>query len=427
MTFKNLTMTMERPRSILEVLRDSDWIDGAAKIIINLDEELISDFTGTGSTGEILDRLYADEIDYIGWGTNVNNAQNLEFLNKYDENGILVNMDALLYAQQIQAIADEIYKQYWFPDVSTFLIGDNTVLEAINGDISGTADAKWPGGKWRFYHRTTGFSNPLGIHPQSGQDISDLGSVKFNKPGYYDIYYKDKFVRTITAHRAPVASFNATLNGAAAPTLMSTATDPDDTANGIVSQKWSYIDLDGAAAVVAGKPGALTAGHVYLVKLEVTDKHGASDVTSKQLSYVSGSSPSEVKPPFADFDIAPKLVTDGSLTLTNKSYDLQGRPITSTFTLTSGGTTVAFPIIAGVNNLSSLPAGDYEITLVVNNGVHDSAAPIVRSFTVGAGGAGPLLAPPPPMLMMDSPPDEPDNGSWIHPGTCITNGSFVVK
>jgi len=275
MTFKNLSMTMERPRSLLEILHESAWEDGDnSRFIVNLNERTTPDFEDSGVTGEILELLQDGDVYYIGWCGDENEAQSQTFLNKYAQNGALVNMDNMTYSQQIKAIADAVYALYWRPDVGdVVLTTDKTVLEVQGADRTGTADSHWPGGKWKVVHRLGGIDNPQGTHPLSGQDLPDL-DIRFNKPGYYDIYYKDDLVKTVFAHRAPVAAFTV-------PALTSTAYDPDDTANGIVQAAWSYIDLDAGTAVHPGKPAALVPGHVYLVRLEVTDRHGERAVAAK--------------------------------------------------------------------------------------------------------------------------------------------------
>ena len=283
MTLKNLTMTMERPRPIVDVLEETIWDSNNQKFIVNLNEELNPDFGDPGVTADILANLYNNDIYYISWNGNTNNAQSQTFLSKYENNGSIVNIDTLNHQQQMQAIADAIYAQYWQPNVGdTVVTTDKVVFEVIGVNRDNTADAHWPMGKWSVKHRIDGIDNHDGVQPWSGHDMDSL-AFPVNKPGYYDIYYKDKLYKTIISHRAPVASF--TVSGGNSPVFNDTSYDPDQMVGGIKSAKWSYIDLSTTAtSYTSGKPTALSSGHTYLVKLEVADKQNATAVYSEKIS-----------------------------------------------------------------------------------------------------------------------------------------------
>jgi len=388
---QNLTMTMDVVRELVEVVREPEWHDNTTKYLVNLNEDPIDDFSSTSITGELLNRLRNDDIYYIGWATDANAQASEDFLALHNLKGLIVNMDEPstdTYQKQLQAIADKIYERYWNSNNdNVVLTTDQTVLSVTGAEQTESADLEWPNGKWKVIHRIDGDEGPVdndeGIHPLSGQYLSDLDIV-FNLPGYYDVYYRDQYLKTIIAHREPVASFRVNINGGN-PIFTNTSYDPDDETTGIVDVKWSYLDLDVDVAPHNGQPSSLIEGHTYLVIIEVTDKYGAVDSISQQVRYLEDPAPEDISAPFSEFSISPssilKNVTSPHIILTNTSYDLLGLPISSTFTLTKDGLPYSYVFAEGDNDVSLLPVGNYSITLIVNNGTLDSV-PFSRSFSI---------------------------------------------
>lgn len=388
---QNLTMTMDVVRELVEVVREPEWHDNTSKYLVNLNEEPIEDFSSTSITGELLNRLRNDDIYYIGWATDSNATASQDFLNLHNLKGLIVNMDdpaTLTYEEQMQEIADKIYERYWRNnDDNVVLITDQVILSVSGGEKTESADLEWPDGKWRVVHRIDGDEGPIdndeGIHPLSDKYLSDLDIV-FDVPGYYDIYYRDHYLKTIIAHRAPIASFRVNINGGD-PIYNNTSVDPDDEASGIVNSTWSYLDLDVDTTPNPGAPSTLIEGHTYLVILEVEDKYGETNSIAQQVRYLIDPEPEDISEPFSEFNITPssilKNVTTPNIFLTNTSYDLLGLPISSTFTLTKDGSPYPYSFVEGNNDVSSLPAGNYSITLIVNNGTLDSV-PFSRSFHI---------------------------------------------
>ena len=442
-SLRNLSMTMDKVKTLVEVVDEPEWHDNTKKFLVNLNEETIPDFEETNITARLLNRLRNDDIYYIGWATQDNAEKSVDFLEKNDLKGTVVNMTqdnpdprevyAPTYAQQIQAIADEIYKQYWVENAGdVVLTTDNVVLSVTGADQTGTADAEYPDGKWKVVHRTSG-SDPLtptdpdrtgddafdddeGIQPWSDITRPDL-DVQFDKPGYYDLYYREQYLKTITAHRPPVAAFDVALGSAGAVTFTNTSYDPDFAddltrlCSGLVTDtcsQWKYLDLDVDTTPHDGVPDTLIEGDTYIVYLTVTDRHGTPVSISKQVRYVAGPAEDcegaecDVVPdyaaPFADFTLTPtKILPWGdnvqTVTLANRSYDPQGFAVTSTFTLTHDGLPYAGYTFApgweqGDIDVASWPVGEYAISLVVANGKKDASdvdlvsAPYVLTFTI---------------------------------------------
>ncbi|MCL1897258.1 MAG: InlB B-repeat-containing protein, partial [Micrococcales bacterium] len=424
---QNLTMTMDKVKTLVEVVREPEWHDNTQKYLVNLNEDRIQDFTDTFITGELLNRLRNDDIYYIGWAKDEEAVEeSSDFLVKNDLKGQIIDMNSATYSgltapqayeAQMDAIAKEIYARYWRDNVDNVVLTTDDVTLSVSGaQATESADPEWPDGKWKVVHRLDGenpvteppFFNDEGIHPLSGQYLSDL-DLAFNKPGYYDIYYRDQFIKTVIAHRPPVANFLVTLMGNT-PTFINTSYDPDrqdPPETGIVTSEWKYLDLDVDDTPLPGVPDSLIEGHTYIVYLTVVDDLGASTSFSKQVRLLpddpgeGGGEPGDPDPediaaPFADLRISPKSILKGvgiqAVSLADHSYDLQGLPITSAYSLTKDAVPVldnGDPLVdvdlatieAFLVNAGALPAGTYAVTLVANNGYHDSV-PVVQTFTV---------------------------------------------
>ena len=400
-SLQNLSMVVDKVRSLTEVVREPNWQENTKKFLVNLNEEPIEDFSSKSITAELLARMRNDDVYYIGWCSNANAIASQNFLIKHDLKGTIVNINEKVnYDAQIQAIADKIYERYWRENADNIiLVTDKVVLDVSGADATGSADPVWPNGKWKVIHSVDGsgvlsdsFDNDDGIYALSGQYVSDL-DLQFNKVGTYDIYHRDHYVKTIIAHKAPVAAFDITLNGAA-PTFTDKSYDPDDVTNGIVTSTWSFLNVERDIVPTAGLTfeglhaalPSLNAGEIYMITLLVTDKYGATTIISKQVRYVlDPNDPSQLVPPFGDFDIAPYTIFKGvaggqNFILTDRSYDLQGLPTISEFTLYKND--VPIPFDFGVNNnVSSLDAGEYVIKLKVYNGFEYSI-PVTRTFVI---------------------------------------------
>jgi hypothetical protein len=400
LALQKLSLEMDRVRSLTEVLRDSKWENNTKKILVNLNDADIEDFEDESTIGELLNRLRNDDMYYIGWGSDGNKEASQAFLNKNDLKGLVIsNGDAATdtYNEQMDAIANKIYERYWLDNNNnTVLVTDDVVMNAVNADITNTADPDWPNGKWKVVHRTDGISNPEGTHELSGQMLNDL-DLQFNLPGQYDIYYTNQFVKTITAHREPVPGFSVSLAGSK-PTFTDKSYDPDDlSAEGIVKTVWTHQKLSDPSPSAemtldelhAALP-VLEEGVSYLIAVKVTDKNGVEKEYSQQVRYDpdAAEDPEKNEPPYGDFTIdVPGAILEGVGTpvikLTNKSYDLHNLPITST-TITLKKDGVDYPgytFREGDNDVSTLPAGSYTITLVASNGIHESV-PVSKSFSV---------------------------------------------
>lgn len=340
--------------------------------------------------------------------------------------GSVVDDDATL-AVAMQAIAEKVYQYYYRNnDDDIVLTTDDVVLEVEGAPLVDTADdpalcelsgCEFPDGRWRIEHRQGGarpdaleidpdFENWQGRHPESGV-MADL-DLKFNRPGYYDIYYENRYLKTVIAHRPPVANFRVTL-ALNVPTFTSLSYDLDSyvlgssdlattpmAERGITEEHWQFLDLtepNCPARAEAGTqysndpcnglPATLIDGHNYLIYLTVTDSFGASTTYSEQVRYLSAPTPGTISPPVAFLEISPTTILLGvegaghDIILENNSYDPHGSVLTSVYSLTKDGVNYPeYTFQTGVNDVSLLPAGEYVIKLVAKN-QHCSVSSVV--------------------------------------------------
>jgi hypothetical protein len=384
---QNLSMTVEKVKSLTEVVREPEWHENTIKYLVNLNENTIDDFEENAIIAELLTRLTNDDIYYVGWGSTINAIASAAFLNKHSLKGKIIDIKSLeelyaskewddllediqnlylncitqqlTYAEQIKTIADEIYTRYWnHDDNARALVTDNVKMSVSGADMQNSADADWSSGKWMIEHVIDSdvfidegngivMTNLEGQYPYSGQYMSDLEtSYNFSQPGLYRIYYRDVMVGELTVHRAPVASFTVALNGEGDSTLVGTSYDPDvygeanGAERGIKSEAWTWLDIDDEGMLVAEseKLSELVEGHRYLITLTVEDYWGATNSISRLVSYNSGDEGTETLAPIADFTLTPIKYLKSQdpdkqaaqkITLTNKSYDLAGLDITS--------------------------------------------------------------------------------------------------
>lgn len=409
-TMHNLSMTTDKVSTLSEVAREHYWPDNTLKFLLNLTEENIEEFQNDADAGELLSRLGEDNIYYLGWCSDENAQLSEEFLRKYDYNGSIVNIDDAAtdtYEKQVQALADEIYKRYWLENEKTVVLTTDVLDLKVEPESlkTHTQDLDFPEGKWKIVH-TPGsqldpaWSDSTALHPESGQYLDNL-EFSFNLPGKYDIYYEDKFVNSVLAHRPPMAEF--TWNAAAPEVFTSTSYDPDrqDAPNsGIVKTEWSWIDLTaGTGEPVDGTPPLVEANHIYLIRLTVTDEQGAAATIYRQISTDQNQSgTNKNNAPYAYFTLSDdriiKGVGDQQLFVDNRSYGLYGEEIESTFTVTKDDQPFTELAISGTENkaydLSDLEPGTYKVYLKVTSEKGDSKE-VFQQFVIAEDNTPPTV------------------------------------
>ncbi|MDR2040868.1 MAG: hypothetical protein LBP98_00935 [Tannerella sp.] len=419
-TISNLTMSMGSVRKLHEVVADPHWHDNTKRVLVNLNLQEIEDFSTPATMGDLLSRVINDNIYYIGWCSAQNVTESQQFANASNPKGTLVNAAAFdnytggdptsVASRKIQMkkIAQAIYDVWYKGNVNNQVLVTDDVNFTVEPAASGanTAEPDWPDGKWKFVHKT---ADALGweidqtdpdnttLHPLSNKRMSNL-DIDFTYPGEYDVYYRDVLIKTITAHRKPVANFKADISNLTAPVFddvfdavnnpYSYSYDPDDlTSAGIVDKQWKWTDLT-AGTSGTGKLASLTADHVYLIELTVTDKWDATATFAKTLKPVSGGTK---EPPMAVFELSPVTVIKGlpgqKIIIDDHSYDDYGRVFTYNRSSPTAGLLNQLGISStgtgtGTYNVpTSLAVGEYKIELIIKTTDADLQSSLLASRT----------------------------------------------
>jgi len=430
---QNLSMTVEKVKTLVEAVQQPEWRENTVKFLVYLSGQEIDDFGQAFKTGELLTRLRNDDIFYVGWANNTNALSSEQFLVKYDLKGLIINVDdykdstttypctdkyvegliyrndpnydytgtcvaagspswvanlltvspglteeqikEARYSEQMDALAEEIYRYYWKANIQNIVLTDDHVSGvnlAISGaDISGTTDALYTSGKWKVDFSGTPslaylaslpigtpasekaeFINWVNENPNTNRYLDDLSVVQFDLPGYYDIYYRDVYIKTIIAHELPKVRFNFKFACRQSPAgcgtsdstqvlLTPRAFDPDRAVDssvttpvgvgGIATYEWKKLNLlDGSEHAEPFDPNdwEINDGEAWEVTLTVIDDLGAIKSYSEIVNYSKEDDAAKIQPPFAQFDINPKKFNYGlepnDAVLINNSYDLQG-------------------------------------------------------------------------------------------------------
>ncbi len=252
---KNLTMAMEEPKSLLEVVREQKWQSNSEKFVVNLNEDTIKDFDDSETMGELINRFNNNNINYIGWGSNQNKEQTQQFIELMDGKGAFVNANTTEtndYQAQITKIAEAIIKQYQkniVGEPAYIIAGDTVNLSIENTQLTDTADENWPKGKWMVKHDISNIDNASAIYELNNQYVSDL-DVDFSLPGRYELYYEDELVKTIVSNRKPMALFNVqVVTGSAISAVSGSAISSIGDASAVSGSAISNI---GNASAVSG-------------------------------------------------------------------------------------------------------------------------------------------------------------------------------
>jgi hypothetical protein len=399
----NLTMSMSSVRKLHEVVADPHWHDNTKRVLVNLNLQNIEDFSTSAQMGDLLARVINDNIYYIGWCSDENKTESQQFANASNPTGTLLNVaDAANYDDndpispasrtlQMRKIAEAIYDVWYKANVDNMvLVTDNvnfTVAPAESG--ANTADPDWPDGKWKFIHKTpnelqwqvaSAAEDNKTPHPLSDRRMSNL-DIDFTYPGEYDVYYRNVMIKTITAHRTPVAQFAVNMANPTSPVFTDQSYDPDDynpvrdpnngsyESPGIVRREWKWIDLT-ADKSGSGKLTSLELDHVYLIELTVTDKWGATATAAKTLKPSSGN---DKEPSMAMFELSPvtfiKGLSNQEIVIADHSYDDYGREFNYDWTSQPSDLISKLGIRANGTGQykvpSTLEVGEYKIILTV--------------------------------------------------------------
>ena len=379
-TFANFVASCKTERDFGEILTEPTWRSDAKHIIVNVDSNENSSLI---TNPEVLTRTFADDIYFVQWGNEANKTLSEEFIAKNDNKGTFIYgtkqdeyQDAVnstvKYIESLLSFTNENAAQY-------VIIGRDSDINVRPEHLKTNAiDIEHPNGRWIVHHDYTFFDNNLRQSMQTENYTPDL-MLNFDKPGAYNIYFDDALVKTVYAHRLPVADFTMSLTQDGL-TLTSSSYDEDNNTDngfgkGISKETWSYKEAN-ASLWQEGKLETLEAGKTYIIKLEVEDFQGATSYITK---YIGAGNPVSY------------FLTDKSqfnkyydLNVTNASYDPEGYDITDfEWTLKKNKNVIATYTNENPNiNFVSFGPGEYNLSLKVKNSQNVWSDNYTRGLTV---------------------------------------------
>lgn len=363
-------------KDFMEVLREPDWRPSARKYLVNLNDQTVPDFEDSVELGEIMTRMYNDQIHYIGWGEDTDNegtndlTQNQadSFISKNNGLGTFVNRTGSTYQQQVNDMADYIASQSQSEANNEYLqLGQNyDLIVSPVSELSNTKDESWPNGKWRIDHDPSIYENNTGAAPYSGQYLSDFNPA-FNKVGKYDIYYADELVKTLYVHRQPVSRFEVEVNNSNEVALTNLSYDLDNQTKadkGIeeVLWKWKHtVDEQW----ISGQPDSFVPNQDYIIQLMVKDDQGTwSTARSRYQSTQPGAGK-----PISDFELSTNelIWPSSSIEIEDTSYDPRSASLTQYEWKVYKGSNEIYSGSTPKLDYSSDGVGTYKISLRTRN------------------------------------------------------------
>ena len=365
-TLSGIGLTTTKVRKFTEVLREPEWRDGSIRVLVNVSDMQNEELNATTVLGELVTRLVNENINFVGWGKTVTQAEIENIIKNNNGNGTFINNtnynnSITQTAIYIKSLIDKIEQK------------DNYIIlnDRVNINMSppeaakNTADSTYPYGKWKINHDYNYFENHIGQFAQTGRYINDF-ITEFDKTGKYNITYADSQITPseVYVHRRPTAILKSTKNGNNI-TLVSNSSDLDSYSkgtNGIAEEEWKYKKTTDNNWTV-GKLTTMDTTSDYVVQLRVKDFQGVWSYPAS----VYATNRSDALP-IASFAITNSEMTRyQALDVIDTSYDPYGGTITSwTWELYKGasklysGTTV--PAQSYYNTI-----GQYTLKLTVRN------------------------------------------------------------
>ncbi len=337
-TFRNIEVTSLSLKKFKDVLREPQWRNSAMRFNVNLDDQEVEDFDNDEDLSEILMRTINEDVHYIGWGNNINQAQFERFVTQNNNKGTFINRDMGTYSSWIDDMAQYIYDQYNLGTITQgeIFFTDRSVEIAVTPEQlkTNTANSSYPNGRWRITHDETYFDNNQGRASWSGLYLEDIPEV-YDKVGRYTFTFEDlpTAPTVLFFHRRPVASFTYS---SGTGLINNTSYDLDGGANNGIAQsewRWKSVDANTTNDWTIGQfdRNAVPDGQ-YLIMLRVQDFQNTwSNPTSIYVEKTSASGGNDDLP-IAQFNLLPDVLNtfSGNMTVTieDNSVDPFGRNLT---------------------------------------------------------------------------------------------------
>ena len=355
-----------------ELLNEPKWTDANEKVMVNVSDVSTADLAEDAAANIVVAKLLSDDVHYIGWGNNVNEAEMRALISKNNKGKFINNSD---YEQCIEETAEYIKTILGDPVTNDYVVvGDSIAMNVTPAGIeSNTKESAYPQGSWKVDHDAEYFANSEGQYYKTGIYVDELAK-SFPKVGKYTISYKDTVVKELYVHRRPVAEFAFKLNGNNV-VINSKAYDLDypvnsktsstmDVSNGsgIVEEEWSYRLVEDSNWTM-GKLTTINNTGVYLVRMRAKDEQGAwSDYVTKMVTKVPTN-------PIAKFEITNKECSIyNELNVVDYSYDPASLALTEyEYTLVDSSNRELYTGSTPALNYRQYGTGDYTLKLKVKN------------------------------------------------------------
>ena len=380
-SLRNINLKTTSVKKFTEILQAPDWRNGSAKVLVNVEDGLNPQFSDKDELAAIVAKLMNNDVYYIGWGTNTNQSQINDLIQKNDNKGTYIANSS---SEAIQATVDYIKTLLGENVTNKVIAGEPTRVEITTpeGGVVTPTD-EFPSGVWKVIHDYNYYENPQGQYEKDGLYSNELIS-SFDNVGKYTILFEDKYVTDIYAHRRPVSSFSLKLDGADLK-LNSTSYDLDieveseeydiqKANNGIKTEKWEYKKVNDvnnewteipSEGVGKTATATLEENTDYIIKLTVTDYQGVSTESTK---YVT--TENKETTPIASFKIINKTISKyEKLEIIDESYDPSGADLTYSWKVKrQGASSYVYTGNTPLTNFnsSSYGEGKYTIELTVS-------------------------------------------------------------
>lgn len=404
--FKNLVVEIETSKEFKTVLTEEQdsWTPGYEHVLVDVvDEDTETAFQPTDpSHNEVLNLMDISKIHFIGWGTTANQTTLSNYVKLLSTGGIFCDMgsyDATAKQMTNYQAAVNATAQY-IANLIKQRMTDNYVIITDPQKITVDPAVAANQAQWSFKHDITKLTNEIALDNDLGysdwegaSNIAFPSNFIFDKPGMYSIWYNNKLVKQVAAHRKPSAVIAYVSRSAVSGSTYnyvwrSDSFDSDSNADaygvgkGIKSLVWEYR-VDGGSWISAGN-GITATIPVDVTKntnirLTATDFLGAQSVDVRTIN-------SSAKP-VAYFTLGTNPVSFyENISIIDGSYDPLGRTITSKqwviknsadAVIYNSSTTPNFTPIS-----ASMGEGTYTVSLTVTNDAGVSSYTYSSTLTV---------------------------------------------
>lgn len=394
-TFRNIRMETQKSKQFKEVLLQPIWREGSDRYVVNVDNNVISDFNSTTISGEILTRIINNSADYVAIGSTSNQGQANSFITRNNGNGTFINGSN--YSTAIDELSNYIFNKIRSNGNSQYmLLDEDDHLEVIPLSLKeNTQTDEYPNGRWKIEHDSEFYENSMGKVSWSGKWQKDIPTL-FDKVGRYEIWFGEDHPtpQYLYVHRRPIADFALRVTkGTSDYTITindkSYDLDMESSSNkGIAQTEWKWRETTATTWTEGMIPASLPLGKDYLVQLRVLDEQGA---WSQPLARYVSTGSTALKP-IADFQLPTQVTKFKQLNTNDQSYDPAGRVINQkTWTITKNGAQI-YTGTSMINDFGTYGSGNYTVALKVKNDINLWSDVFQRNIIVTEDLANPAIS-----------------------------------